>query len=52
MDDKKKKVFVKPELIKFDQPLDKVTLSGTGSPCIQPPGPPECLSCGQQQWPR
>jgi len=34
MDDKKKKEFVKPELIKFDKPLDEVTLCGCGSgPC-------------------
>ncbi len=26
MADKKKKVFVKPELIKFDKPLDEVTM--------------------------
>jgi hypothetical protein len=32
MTDKKKKVFIKPELIKFDKPLDEVTLCGSGSP--------------------
>jgi hypothetical protein len=32
MTDKKKKVFVKPELIKFDKPLDEVTLQQTGTP--------------------
>ncbi len=31
MSDKKKKVFVKPELIKFDKPLDEVTLCQNGS---------------------
>ncbi len=31
MTDKKKKNFVKPKLIKFDKPLDKVTLCGCGS---------------------
>ena len=31
MSDKEKKVFVKPELIKFDKPLDEVTLSGCGT---------------------
>lgn len=31
MDDKKKKVFVKPDLIKFDKPLDEVTMGGCGS---------------------
>jgi len=32
MSDKKKKRFLKPELVKFDKPLDEVTLcqSGTG----------------------
>lgn len=34
MDDKEKKVFVKPELIKFDKSLDEVTMSGCGTaPC-------------------
>jgi len=33
MSDKKKKVFIKPELIKFDKPLDEVTLCQCGSPC-------------------
>jgi hypothetical protein len=33
MTDKKKKKFVKPELIKFDKPLDEVTLCQSGSPC-------------------
>ena len=34
MTDKKKKEFVKPELIKFDKPLDEVTLCGSGTgPC-------------------
>ena len=33
MSDKKKKVFVKPELVKFDKPLDEVTLCQTGTPC-------------------
>jgi len=37
MTDKKKKVFEKPELIKFDKPLDEVTLGSCGSPC-QPCG--------------
>ena len=32
MDDKKKKVFVKPELIKFDKPLDEVTMGACGTP--------------------
>ena len=31
MSDKEKKVFVKPELIKFDKPLDEVTLCQTGT---------------------
>jgi hypothetical protein len=33
MDDKKKKVFEKPELIKFDKPLDEVTLWQCGTGC-------------------
>ena len=34
MADEKKKVFVKPELIKFNKPLDEVTMSGCGTaPC-------------------
>jgi hypothetical protein len=36
MDDKKKRVFVKPELIKFDKPLNEVTLCQCGTivdPC-------------------
>jgi hypothetical protein len=36
MDDKKKRVFVKPELIKFDKPLDVVTLGCCGSPPCDP----------------
>jgi hypothetical protein len=31
MDDKKKKVFVKPELIKFDKPLNEVTMTNCGT---------------------
>ena len=31
MDDKKKKVFVEPELIKFDKPLSEVTMDGSGT---------------------
>ena len=39
MADLKKKKFVKPELIKFDRPLDKVTLCQTGSNnCFNPCG--------------
>ena len=33
MADKKKKTFLKPKLIKFDKPLDEVTLTGCGTPC-------------------
>ena len=36
-----KKVFEKPELIKFDKPLDEVTLGSCGSNHIRP----ECLNC-------
>ena len=41
MAEEKKKVFVKPELIKFDKPLDEVTLCHCGTPC----GP--CASNGR-----
>ena len=49
MSDKKEKVFVKPELIKFDKPLDEVTLSGSGTgPNNSDDGWPEWL--GQRPW--
>jgi hypothetical protein len=31
MSDKKKKVFLKPELIKFDKPLNEVTMNNCGT---------------------
>ena len=42
MSDKKERVFVKPELIKFDKPLDEVTLCQCGSPCN--------TGCGSFSW--
>jgi hypothetical protein len=33
MSEEKKKTFLKPKLIKFDKPLDEVTLWQCGSPC-------------------
>lgn len=32
MNDKKK--FVKPELVKFDKPLDEVTMNACGTGCV------------------
>ena len=46
MDEKKK--FVKPELIKFDKPLDEVTLCGCGSPPCGPCGP--CVPSNGIAW--
>ncbi len=43
MADKKKKTFLKPKLIKFDKPLDEVTLCGSGTG--------NCNSvCGSFDW--
>jgi hypothetical protein len=39
-----KKEFVKPELIKFDKPLDEVTLWQCGTGCVEVM-PPTCTSC-------
>ena len=52
MADEKKKVFVKPELIKFDKPLDEITLGGQcGSPpCGTPPGPCGPSKGGLWKW--
>jgi hypothetical protein len=52
MSDKEKKVFVKPELIKFDRPLDEITLWGQcGSPpCGTPPGPCGPSKGGLWKW--
>lgn len=44
MDDKKKKEFVKPEVIKFDKPLDEVTLWQCGTLC----GP--CANSNGSAW--
>ncbi len=44
MADEKKKVFVKPELIKFDKPLDEVILSQSGSGPSDPGNSPFNLS--------
>jgi hypothetical protein len=49
MSDKKKRVFVKPELIKFDKPLNEVTLCGSGTGnCNSDGGWPEWL--GTRPW--
>ena len=39
MSDKKKKVFVKPELIKFDKPLNEVTMGHVGTNEVMPVDP-------------
>ena len=44
MDDKKKKGFAKPELIKFEKPLNEVTMAGCGSGCNDHV-PPPCTTC-------